>query len=123
MNILIVEDEAIIARILQIQLTKMGHTVIGPVATGEEAITSAEKHEPDAILMDIRLAGSIDGIEATAAIQKERGQDKDIPVIFVTAYDEDSIKERAMKLNPLAYLMKPVSPEEIETCLQKIQNK
>jgi len=116
MKILIVEDEAIIARILQLQINKMGHTVIGPVATGEEAITTAEQNEPDAILMDIRLAGSIDGIEATAAIRKNM----EVPVIFVTAYDENSIKERAMKLNPLAYLMKPISPEDIEKWLQKI---
>ena len=118
MKILIVEDEAIIARILQLQLTKMGHTVVGPVATGEEAITSAAEHKPEAILMDIRLAGDIDGIQATATIQKE--QDPDIPVIFVTAYDEDSIKNRAMQLNPLAYLMKPVKPDTIKEWLDKI---
>jgi len=114
MNILIVEDEAISANMLKMLMERRGHHVVGPVATGEEAVEMALTRGPDVILMDIHLAGEMDGIDAVGAIQKENP----IPVIFITAYDETSVVDRAMKHNPLAYLKKPVNPNEIEKILR-----
>lgn len=114
MNILIVEDEAISANLLKMLMTRRGHAVLGPVATGEEAVDLALASEPDVMLMDIHLAGEMDGIDAVGAIHKE----KQVPVIFITAYDESSIVERAMKHKPLAYLRKPLNPNEIEQILR-----
>ncbi len=115
MNILIVEDEAISANLLDMLMKKRGHHVLGPVATGEDAVELAYTSDPDVILMDIHLAGEIDGIDAVGAIHEK----KKIPVIFITAYDENSVMERAMKHNPLAYLKKPVNPNEIESVLRE----
>ena len=114
MNILIVEDEAISANILKMLMERRGHHVLGPVATGEEAVELALSAGPDVILMDIHLAGEMDGIDAVGAIHKEIP----IPVIFITAYDETSVVERAMTHNPLAYLKKPVNPNKIEKILR-----
>ena len=115
MNILIVEDEAISANLLKILMERRGHHVLGPVATGEEAVELALSSEPDVLLMDIHLAGKMDGIDAVGDIHQE----KPVPVIFITAYDEASVVERAMKHNPLAYLKKPVNPNEIERVLRE----
>jgi len=115
MNILIVEDEAISANLLKMLMEKRGHTVLGPVATGEEAVELGLSMDPEVILMDIHLAGEMDGIDAVDAIHRE----KKVPVIFITAYDESSVVERAMKHKPLAYLKKPVNPNEIEQVLRQ----
>jgi two-component system, response regulator PdtaR len=101
---LIVEDEAILALALERLLTSIGCRVVKIVATGEEAISSAKAERPDLVAMDIRLAGNMDGIEAAAVIMAELG----IPIIFMTGYDDRAIKERAMKLRPQGYLVKPV---------------
>jgi len=109
-SILIVEDEAVNALALKLMLTTAGYNVIGSVAKGEKAVDEALKKIPDLILMDIRLAGEIDGIEAAKRI---RGQ-KYIPVIFMTGYAEASVEERASALHPEGFLTKPVSYSEIE---------
>lgn len=109
-RILVVEDEVLTAMMMQSQLKKAGYSISGHVTTGENAILSAAGDPPDLILMDIRLAGKIDGVEAAAAINAER----EIPVIFVTGYDEKSVRERAETLNPLAFMIKPVQMRELK---------
>jgi len=112
-NILIVEDEVFIAMHLRMELRKSGYEVSGPVVTGEEAITRAAEEQPDIVLMDIRLAGKIDGIEAAREI---RAHD-DIPIIFMTGYENNEVRERAQQLNPLAYFIKPVSINDLKTAI------
>ncbi len=102
-EILLVEDEVITAMFMMDLLTKAGFNVSNHVTTGENAIIFAEKTNPDIILMDIRLAGEMDGIEAAEKIQTVNN----IPVIFITGYDDTIYRERAENLNTLAYLVKP----------------
>jgi DNA-binding response OmpR family regulator len=109
-RILVVEDEVLTAMMMQAQLKKAGYSISRHVTTGENAILSAKEDPPDLILMDIRLAGKIDGVEAAAAINAER----EIPVIFVTGYDEKIVRERAGTLKPLAFMVKPVTMRELE---------
>lgn len=103
-NILLVEDEVINAMLIQKQMKDIGYMISGHVTTGEKAITHARENHPDIVLMDIRLAGKIDGIEAAGIIKSE----SDIAVIFITSYNDRSIREKAEMLNPLGYLEKPL---------------
>ena len=82
-KILLVEDEFINALLIKKQLEFIGYAVSHHVTTGENAIISAKQNHPDIIIMDIRLAGEIDGIEAASVIKSE----SDIPVIFITGYE------------------------------------
>lgn len=113
-TILVVEDEAIIAMLLQKVLEKMGYTVAGPVANGEDAIRIAESENPDLILMDIRIEGDIDGIETTLRIHKN----SDIPVIYLTAHSDPDTVERAMQTNPCGFLLKPFKRDELAESIE-----
>lgn len=105
LKILIVEDEFLIAVGLETKLIQEGFNVLGIVASGEKAIDVVQEQKPDLMLMDIRLAGKIDGIEAAAEIKKASS----VPIIFMTGYSTPSSVERAEKLDPLGYLIKPVN--------------
>ena len=83
-KILLVEDEAIVAQYLSLELELEGYEVCGYVATGEEAIQKALEEKPDLILMDINILGDIDGIQAAEEILKHRY----IPIIFMTGYSK-----------------------------------
>ena len=115
-RLLLVEDEAITAMLLKRNLELIGYAVDEPVATGREAIEAAEKHSFDAILMDIRLVGKMDGIETAQRILSIQ----EVPIIFITGYSDEEIFNRAKKLNPSAYLIKPVTPDDIVPVLNKI---
>jgi CheY-like chemotaxis protein len=108
-KILVVEDEAFTARNLKIELEDLGYAVLEPIAKGEDAVPVAIEENPDLILMDIRLAGGLDGIEAAERIIAK----KKIPIAFMTGYATEEIKERALKIYPLAYLEKPVDIDTI----------
>lgn len=110
-KILIVEDEGIQAMNTKLTLLKLGYEVLPIAISGKSAIKLASTHKPDLILMDIRLRGTMDGIEATTVI-KENGE---LPVIFISAYADDLTMERAKKTSPTAFLEKPVN----ETLLNK----
>lgn len=102
-KILLVEDHEAIAAFMKTVLAQEGYTVCGVAASGEEAIEKASRAAPDLILMNIKLIGKINGIEACESINRTYK----IPVLFVSAYtDSDSI-EKAMRNNPRGYLMKP----------------
>ena len=117
-NILIVEDEGIVARDLQLTLERLGYRVAGTTASGEVAIEMARCHLPDLVLMDIVLKGQLDGIEAAAQIREALG----IPVIYLTAYADKETMEWAKLTQPLGYLLKPFEDwelhEVVETALQ-----
>ncbi len=102
-RILVVEDETIVAMDIAATLRRLGYETVATVGTGERAIESARTLKPDLILMDIRLKGSIDGIEAATVIQSELS----IPIIFLTAHADVDTVERAKTASPHGYLLKP----------------
>lgn len=81
-KILIVEDESIVQLDLQTRLERMGHSVVGVAARGEEAVEKAVELKPDLVIMDVRLEGDMDGIEAARRIRERQGT----PIVYVTAY-------------------------------------
>lgn len=101
-KILIVEDEIIVALNMRNKLNQRGYDVVALVSTGEEAVAVAEYYQPELILMDIRLKGDMDGIDAATQIKATL----DVPIIFLTAYIDEVTKGRA---EPIAsnYLHKP----------------
>ncbi|WP_445630587.1 ATP-binding protein [Nostoc sp. DSM 114167] len=113
-KILVVEDEAIVAKDLQYRLNKFGYIVPAIASSGEEAINIAIEISPDLVLMDIKLKGSMDGIEAAEEIYKRL----DIPVIYLTAYADENTLERAKITEPFAYLLKPFKERELQTNIE-----
>ena len=114
-KILIVEDDSAIAKLLNLLLTTSGYTVSGVVSTGEKAIDLASKTQPDLILMDIKLNGRMDGITAYEQIKKNAR----IPVVYISAYTEQSLVWRAILSEPGGYIVKPFKKEEL---LNKIES-
>ncbi|MFA6507014.1 MAG: EAL domain-containing protein [Treponemataceae bacterium] len=112
-RILIVEDEKIIALDLQRRLERFGYQICGTASEGEEAVRKAGEQRPDIILMDIMLAGSVDGIEAAKTIKREL----QIPVIFLTAYADERTLERAKEAEPFGYILKPFKERELYTTI------
>ncbi len=113
-KVMIVEDEFIIQDELKIILEEIGHTAVATASTAEKAIKQVETENPEIILMDIRLGGKQDGIEAAQVI-KERF---DIPVIFVTAYTDEERIERAKLIHPYGYLIKPVQERDLKVTIE-----
>ncbi|MDJ1177862.1 ATP-binding protein [Roseofilum sp. BLCC_M91] len=108
-DILIVEDELLIAKGLARKLKKLGYQVMDIVSSGEEAIHYSITHKPNLILMDIVLEGEIDGIEAAEKINEFQS----IPIIYLTAYADDSTLVRAEDTNYYGYLLKPCKEREL----------
>ncbi|MDJ1175022.1 hybrid sensor histidine kinase/response regulator [Roseofilum capinflatum] len=108
-DILIVEDELLIAKGLARKLKKLGYQVMDIVASGEEAIHYSITHKPDLILMDIVLEGEMDGIEAAEKINEFQS----IPIIYLTAYADDATLIRAEETNYYGYLLKPCKEREL----------
>lgn len=102
-RVLVVEDEFIIACDIIQRLKRQGFSAHGPVATGEEAVSLSGSLKPDVVLMDIRLAGRMDGVEAATII----GRLYAIPVVYLTASSEPATFERAMATRPLGFMRKP----------------
>lgn len=113
-QILIVEDEKLVAADIQGHLEKLGYAVPGIWSTGEEAIRDATKSPPDVVLMDIRLKGRIDGIETARIIQSRLN----IPVIYVTAFADDRTLQRAKSTEPYGYVLKPFGIRELQTAIE-----
>jgi len=113
-RVLIVEDEQIFARDLRRQLEGLNYDVISICITGEEAIDRTHLSRPDLVLMDIRLKGEMDGVEAARRIQEQY----EIPVIFLTAYSDDHTLQRAKISQPFGYLLKPFNANELHATIQ-----
>lgn len=113
-KILICDDELLFAQDLAMNLRDFGYHVTGQVSTGEEAVKSVEADRPDLVLMDINLAGEMDGI---AAAKQIRGH-ADIPIVYITGYSEKSLMERAMDTEPYGYLVKPVGILEVRNAVE-----
>lgn len=113
-KILVVEDEALLAEDIAENLEEMNFTVAGFASTGKEAIRKSKSLKPDLILMDIRLRGTMDGIEAATEIRKQN----QCAIVFQTAYAEDPTLERATSAEPYGYLVKPVGKRELKATIR-----
>jgi DNA-binding NarL/FixJ family response regulator len=113
-RILLVEDERLVALSLTRQLESLGYEVVGRAASGRAAIEKAGQLRPDVVLMDIRLAGEMDGIEAAAEILKQF----ELPVIYLTAFSNHDILERAKVTEPLGYILKPYEDRELHVVIE-----
>ncbi|NMB79407.1 MAG: response regulator [Methanomicrobiales archaeon] len=113
-SILVVEDEAIVADDIKETLTSLGYTVTGTAKTGEMALERIPSHPPDLVLMDIHLAGAMDGIEAATRIHVLHG----IPVIFLTAYADPPLLERAKEAEPYGYIIKPYDERGLHSAIE-----
>lgn len=112
-NLLIVEDEVVIAADLESRLKSIGYTIIGMATSADKALELVDKHRPDLIMMDIVLQGEMDGIEAAEAIRDKWG----IPVIFLTAYADTERLERAKLTYPFGYILKPFQDRDLKITL------
>ncbi|MEW6469238.1 MAG: response regulator [Bacteroidota bacterium] len=113
-NILITEDESIVAKDIQHSLKKLGYNVIGICSTGEDAIATVEEKRPDLILMDIMLKGEMSGIDAADQIRARFN----IPVIFLTAYADESTLSKAKVTEPYGYIIKPFKEIDLHTSIE-----
>ncbi|MCG6553256.1 MAG: response regulator [Candidatus Magnetominusculus sp. LBB02] len=113
-TVLIVEDEFIIANMIKMALKEMGFSTAAIVSTASQAVEHAKADKPDIILMDISLAGPIDGIEAARQIH----DCCDIPLIFLTSHVDDALIERAKLTEPFGYLLKPFQEKDLQTHIE-----
>ncbi|MFK7755517.1 MAG: LytR/AlgR family response regulator transcription factor [Flavobacteriales bacterium] len=113
-NILVTEDESIVRKDIEMRLKKLGYNVVATADTGLKAIELAKAKKPDLALMDIMLKGDMTGIEAAAEIKTFL----DIPIIFLTAYSDDSMLEKAKASEPHAYLLKPFKESDVRTSIE-----
>ena len=118
-RILVVEHEAIVARDLRRQLTDQGFDPEGDAASGEAAIALADRLRPDLVLMDVHLAGPMDGITAARTIRERFA----LPVVFLTALSGRETLERAKLSEPFGYVIKPFSERELQTVIQMALHK
>lgn len=119
LRIVITEDDAIIALDIERQVAAMGHTVVGVAATAEEALRIVEERQPDLVLLDIRLKGAVDGIAVAEEIQRRFST----PIIFITAYSDKSVIERARAVQPQGYLVKPIRKEDLAEAIGQVSTR
>lgn len=113
LKVLIVEDESIVALDIQSALQKVGVNVVSIASNYDDALKDVEDYSPDLAIMDINLHESKDGIQTANAIQNI----KTIPVIFLTAFNDDKTISRAIELNPIGYLNKPFKREDLKSLI------
>lgn len=113
-SILVVEDDAIIARDIQQTLQRLGYAVPRAAYTGDEACRAVEASAPDLVLMDIKLRGDSDGVEAAARI-RERW---DVPVVYLTSHSDEATLQRAKATGPMGYLLKPFHERDLRTAIE-----
>ena len=118
-RILIVEDERLVAEDLAELLTQAGYEIAGVAQAGMEAVDIATQAHPDLVLMDVVLEGSMDGIEAANLIQSHR----DIPIVYLTAFADRDVLQRAKASQPFGYLVKPFSEKELIAVIEMALNK
>ena len=113
-RILVVDDEAIVAENIRSKLEGLGYEVCAVAPSGEEAVREAERKGPDLVLMDIRLRGEMDGVEAALEI----GDRFDIPIVYLTAYADERTLARAKIANPYGYILKPFGVRELNSIIE-----
>lgn len=118
-RVLVVEDEGLIAEEIKDRLERMGVNVVAMSATGEDAVQRAGELRPSIILMDIRLRGSMDGIEAASRISHLYN----IPIVYLTAHSDDATLARAKQTTPYGYLLKPFEERDLRIVLEMALHK
>jgi PAS domain S-box-containing protein len=113
-KILVVEDESLVAKDIQNMLLGLGYEVLDVLSTGEEAIAALDRSDPDLVLMDIVLKGEIDGIVAAERIWETY----EVPVIYLTAYADETTLARAKVTEPFGYILKPFDERELQTTIE-----
>ena len=113
-KILLVDDDASVLSPLEQFLTEIEHEVVGMATSGEESIALARKLKPDLVLMDIRLPGGMDGIDAAGVIKGELK----IPSIFMTGHTRGDYMDRAKLLDPLGFILKPFKMSEVRAAIE-----
>lgn len=113
-RIFVVEDEVIISEDIAQTLQQLGYTIAGTSESGVHALLEVERTQPDLVLMDIQLAGRLDGIQTTAAIRKRWS----IPVIYLTSHSDEATLARAKETGPHGYLLKPFNERDLRTAIE-----
>lgn len=113
-SILVVENEKIVARDIQLILQRAGYTVPAIANSGEQAIAQAAQQQPDLVLIDTVLQDKLDGIQAASQIKQRHN----IPIIYLTAYGDEAIVECAKATEPLAYILKPYEERSLLTTIE-----
>ena len=114
LRIMIVEDEFFIALDIEAQVAALGHAVVGMAVSADQAVALAEAEKPDVVLMDVRLSGARDGIDAAVEIRRRFG----IQSIIVTANTDPRTLQRAQSIAPLGIIEKPLRAERLRDLLQ-----
>jgi len=114
LRVLIVEDETLIAEELRERLSRIGFSVIAAVDSAEEGIEIATREVPDVVLMDIRLKGKKDGVEAAREIR----QQVDVPIVYLTAYSDSVTLDRVKQGEPCGYVLKPFHERELQEAIE-----
>ena len=112
-KILIAEDEAILALSIQRALTISGYEVCDLVSTGEKAVELIKQEKPDLVILDVFLNGSVNGIEAAMQIRSR----SDIPIVFISGYEEGKLIELIKSVKSSTYLVKPFTPKALESVI------
>jgi len=118
-KIMVVEDERIVAHDLAKQLTDLGYDVVATAYSGEEAVDKLQETHPDLVLMDIVLAGKMDGIQAAEKITALSGA----PVVYLTSYADDKTFRRATLTGPSGYILKPVEKKQLQVTIALALNR
>lgn len=115
-RIAVVEDEGIVAMDISKCLTSLGYEVSFVSDSGEKAIEMLNEHPTDMILMDVELKGKINGLETAKRIKES----SDIPVVFLTAFEDESTLKRISDLSTAGYLVKPFEDEQLKMTIEKV---
>ena len=115
-SILIVEDEVILAMEYEGIVKEMGYNVSRIAFSGYDAILLSTQYRPDIVLMDIKLAGHLSGINAAREIQEQLY----IPVVFITGNSDEETRKKALDINPAGYLTKPLNESVLQKTLENI---
>jgi CheY-like chemotaxis protein len=113
-RIFFVEDDEVLARVIEWRLAKLGHKVCGFSNNGAEAIEKIKELTPDLVLLDIELQGTMDGIE----IGEFLAEKTQIPFIYLTSHTEENFLKRAKKTGPKGYIKKPFDDENLRVAIE-----
>lgn len=118
-DILIVEDESLVALEISGYIKELGYDVVGIAANALKAFDILDKQSVDLILMDVYIKGDMDGVSLAGEIRKS----KNIPVIYISAFSDDETLDRAILTNPIAYLSKPFNRSELKMAIKIALNR
>ncbi len=113
LKVIIIEDEAVIAQLLEYHIQESGHQVLDVAHSSERALDLIHNLQPDLILLDIHILGERDGIEVGMIVKEKY----DIPIIFITALSDLDTIQRAKKAGPVSYLVKPYKPDDLKAAI------